>query len=40
MDHLDGVVILDRVSRMKKGRYLQRRQKVRVRADGTAEYDE
>ncbi len=38
MDHLDGVVILDRVSRLKKGRYLQKRQKVRVRADGTLEY--
>lgn len=31
MDHLDGTVILDRVSRLKKGRYLQRRQKVKVR---------
>lgn len=34
MDHLDGTVILDRVSRMKKGRYLARRQKVKVRVDG------
>lgn len=33
MDHLDGTVILDRVSRLKKGRYLQRRQKVRVRGE-------
>lgn len=33
MDHLDGTVILDRVSRLKKGRYLSRRQKVKVRAD-------
>ena len=35
MDHLDGTVILDHVSRFKKGRYLQRvqkeAQKVRVR---------
>ena len=30
MDHLDGTVILDRVSRLKKVRYLQRRSKVRV----------
>jgi peptide deformylase len=38
MDHLEGVVILDRVSRMKKGRYLAKRTKVRVRADGSLEY--
>ena len=31
MDHLEGTVILDRVSRLKKARYLQKRQKVRVR---------
>jgi len=37
MDHLEGVVILDRVSRLKKGRYLQKRQKVKVRADGSME---
>jgi len=30
MDHLEGTVILDRVSRLKKGRYLQRRSKVKV----------
>ena len=30
MDHLEGTVILDHVSRLKKGRYLQRRSKVRV----------
>lgn len=35
MDHLDGTVILDHVSRMKKGRYLQRRQKVKVRNEAT-----
>ncbi|MBM4390730.1 MAG: peptide deformylase [Deltaproteobacteria bacterium] len=40
MDHLEGTVILDRVSRMKKGRYLQKRQRVKIRLDGTAEYDE
>ena len=34
MDHLDGTVILDRVSRLKKGRYLQRRTKERVRVGG------
>jgi peptide deformylase len=31
MDHLEGTVILDRVSRLKKVRYLTRRQKVKVR---------
>lgn len=31
MDHLDGTVILDHVSRLKKGRYLQRRTKETVR---------
>ncbi len=31
MDHLEGTVILDKVSRLKKGRYLARRQKDRVR---------
>ncbi len=31
MDHLEGMVILDRVSNMKKGRYLARRSKERVR---------
>jgi peptide deformylase len=40
MDHLDGTVILDRVSRLKKGRYLGRRQKVRVRSDGSSDYED
>ncbi len=31
MDHLEGTVILDHVSRLKKGRYLQRRAKEKVR---------
>lgn len=31
MDHLEGTVILDRVSRLKKSRYLSRRQKTRTR---------
>jgi peptide deformylase len=31
MDHLEGTVILDRVSRLKKSRYLSRRTKVRTR---------
>lgn len=31
MDHLEGTVILDKVSRLKKSRYLSRRQKVRAR---------
>jgi peptide deformylase len=31
MDHLEGTVILDRVSRLKKGRYLQRRVREKVR---------
>lgn len=31
MDHLDGTVILDKVSRLKKGLYLARRSKDRVR---------
>lgn len=31
MDHLEGTVILDRVSNMKKGRYLAKRSKERVR---------
>jgi peptide deformylase len=30
MDHLEGTVILDHVSRLKKGRYLARRQKERA----------
>lgn len=34
MDHLEGTVILDRVSRLKKGRYLAKRQKDRVRVGG------
>lgn len=33
MDHLEGTVILDRVSRLKKVRYLTRRDKVRVRPE-------
>ncbi len=39
MDHLDGVVILDKVSRMKKGRYLTKRAKARdrFRSDGSVE---
>ena len=32
MDHLEGTVILDRVSRLKKGRYLQRKTRERVRS--------
>jgi peptide deformylase len=31
MDHLEGTVILDKVSRLKKTRYLSRRQKTRSR---------
>ncbi|MFZ5480437.1 MAG: peptide deformylase [Myxococcota bacterium] len=31
MDHLDGTVILDRVSRLKKSRYLSRKQKEKVK---------
>ena len=31
MDHLEGTVILDKVSRLKKSRYLSRRQKLRTR---------
>lgn len=38
MDHLDGTVILDRVSRLKKGRYLSRRQKEKVRVRADEEY--
>lgn len=37
MDHLEGVVVLDRVSRMKKGRYLAKKAKQKVRSDGSWE---
>lgn len=35
MDHLEGTVILDRVSSFKKGRYLSRRQKYRGGAEAS-----
>ncbi len=36
MDHLDGVTILDRVSRFKRSRYLRARKKARIREQGHA----
>ena len=33
MDHLEGTVILDKVSRLKKGRYLQKRSRQKVYAE-------
>ena len=33
MDHLEGTVILDKVSRLKKGRYLSKRQKLKAREE-------
>ncbi len=33
MDHLDGTVILDKVSRLKKGRYLQKRTRTKLYAE-------
>lgn len=37
MDHLDGVVILDMVSRLKRGRYLRKAKKDKKRAEALAE---
>ncbi len=36
LDHLEGVVILDRVSRLKRGRYLRKAKKDKKRAESEA----
>ena len=38
MDHLDGVVILDRVSRLKRSRYIRKARKEKKRLEAEASY--